>query len=122
MRVTHRVVVKSIYGVWERLVKVLPLHGECVTIQPEDVVGVDFSDSRLEAVVERRKTVVKRVTWLVDWVVTSYPSVVLVTFSDLSPEPDDTILVVFVVPEAGVVGNVVRVPVRVLSAGSGVKV
>ena len=113
---------KSIYGVWERLVKVLPLHGECVTIQPEDVVGVDFSDSRLEAVVERRKTVVKRVTWLVDWVVTSYPSVVLVTFSDLSPEPDDTILVVFVVPEAGVVGNVVRVPVRVLSAGSGVKV
>jgi len=114
--------VEGIYGVWERLVKVLPLHGECVTVQPEDVVRVDLSDSRLKAVVERRKTVVERVAWLVNWVVTSYPSVVLVAFSNLSPEPDDTVLVVFVVPEAGVVGDVVRVPVRVLSAGGGVKV
>lgn len=113
---------KSIYRVRERLVKVLPLHGKCVSIQPEDVVRVNLPDGWLNAVVEGWQTVVERITWLVDRVVAGYPGIVLVTFGDLSPEPNDTILVVLVVPESGVVSNIVRVPVGVLTARRRVKV
>jgi len=114
--------VQGVYRVRKRLVEMLPFHGERVTVQPEDVVRVNFSDSRLEAVVERRKTVMERVTWFVDWVVASYPCVVLVAFGNLSPQPDDSVLVVLVIPEAGIVGDIVRMPIRILSSGGGMQV
>lgn len=41
---------------------------------------------------------------------------------DLGPEPNAAVLVVFVVPEGGMRGGVVGVPVGVLAAGEGVHV
>lgn len=54
-----------------------------------------------------------RVTGLVDGVVACNPVVGGVARGDLDPEPNAAVLVVFVVPEGGVRGGVVRVPVGV---------
>lgn len=113
---------QRIYAVWQRLVKVLPLHRKRVTIKPEYVIGIHLPDCRLESLVERGQPVVLRIARLVDRVVAGHPWVVLVTRRDLLPKPDGAILVVLVVPEGGVVGRVVRVPVAVLTAGNSVHV
>jgi hypothetical protein len=81
------------------------------------VVGIHGPDYRLVAVVEGRETVVEGITGLVNRIIACDPGVVLVVFCNLAPEPDGAVLVVFVVPEGGVGGGVVGVPVRVLAAG-----
>ena len=58
------------------------------------MVGVDFADGGLEAVVERRKADVFWIAGLVERVVAGYPSVVFVAGSDLLPKPDCAVLVV----------------------------
>jgi len=58
------------------------------------VVGVDFADGGLEAVVERRKADVFWIAGLVERVVAGYPGVVLVASGDLLPQPDCAVLVV----------------------------
>ncbi len=63
-----------------------------------------------------------RVAGLVDRVVACDPRVGGVAGGDLRPEPEGAVLVVFVVPESGVRGGVVGVPVGVLAAGEGVHV
>lgn len=63
-----------------------------------------------------------RVAGLVDGIVACDPGVGDVAFCELGPEPDAAVLVVFVVPEGGVGGGVVGVPVGILAAGDGVHV
>ena len=58
----------------------------------------------------------------VERVVTGDPLVVLVVDGELFPQPDDSVLVVLVVPKVGDVPSVIGVPVCVLTAGSGVQV
>jgi hypothetical protein len=104
------------------VLEALPLHGEGVAVEPEDVLGVDGADRGLDAVVEGGQAPVLRVARLVDRVVAGDPGVGLVVCSELLPEPDGAVLVVFVLPEGGVVGAAVAVPVGVLAAGEGVQV
>ena len=99
-----------------------PFHSEGVAVQPEDMVRIDGADSGLEPIIERRQAPVLRVAGLVERVVSRDPGVSTVVSGKLLPEPDSAVLVVFVVPEGGVVSRVVGVPVAVLAAGSGVHV
>ena len=57
-----------------------------------------------------------RVAWFIDGVVACHPGIGLVVCCNLSPEPNASVLVIFVVPEGGVAGGVVGVPVRVLTS------
>jgi hypothetical protein len=84
------------------------------------VVWVDGADGGLDAGVESRQAEVLGIAGFVDGVVTGDPGVVLVAGSDVLPEPEGAVLEVLVVPEGGVVGDVVGVPVLVLAAGEGV--
>lgn len=104
------------------MLKAFPFHGERVTIEPEDVVRVDGTDSGLEAVVKGWETVVKRVAGLVDGVIACDPGVISVVLCDLTPEPDRSVLVVLVVPKRGISSWGIGVPVRVLTPRDGVHV
>lgn len=83
---------------------------------------IDSTDRWLQARIESREASVFRVAGLVDGIVACDPRVRAVAGGDLRPEPDGAILVVLVVPEGGVRGGVVGVPVGVLAAGQGVHV
>lgn len=61
-------------------------------------------------------------TRLVQRIVTSYPCVVLVSRSDLLPQPYGSILMVLEIPKRGVAATRVRMPIRILSSGGGVHV
>jgi predicted nucleotidyltransferase len=63
-----------------------------------------------------------RVAGLIDGVVACNPVVGGVARGDLGPESNAAVLVVFMVPQGGVRGGVVGVPVGVLAAGEGVHV
>lgn len=86
------------------------------------MIGIDFTDLGFDAVVEGWEAVVKRIAGFVDEVVARDPGVGFVAAGDSSPEMDHTVLKVFVVPERGMVGWVVSVPVATLAAGKGVQV
>jgi hypothetical protein len=86
------------------------------------VVGIHSPDYRLVPVIEGGETVVEGITGLVNRIIACDPGVVLIVFCDLAPEPDGAVLVVFVVPERGVGGGVVGVPVRVLAARDGMHI
>lgn len=58
----------------------------------------------------------------VDRIVASHPGVALVPRRNLFPQPDAAILVIFVVPEGGIISHIVGVPVRVLAARNRVQV
>lgn len=113
---------QSVCAIRQHGIEPAPLNREGVSIQPEDVVRVDGADGGFEAGVEGWEADVLRVAGLVDGVVAGDPGVGAVAGGELGPEPDGAVLVVAVVPEGGVVGGVVGVPVRVLAAGEGVHV
>ena len=58
----------------------------------------------------------------IDGVVAGDPGVITVTAGEGFPEVDDAVLEVLVIPEAGVVGGVIAVPMLVLEAGERVEV
>lgn len=62
------------------------------------------------------------VAGLVDGIVACDPGVVFIAVGDLFPKPDAAVLVVLVVPEGGVRGGIVGVPVGILPAGKGVHI
>jgi hypothetical protein len=81
------------------------------------VLAIDLTDRGLDARVEGGQAHVFWIAGLVDGVVAGDPGVGGVAARDLLPEPDCAVLEVEVVPEGGVVGDVVGVPVLVLAAG-----
>ena len=86
------------------------------------MVSVDLPDRIVEAIVVLDKTGVCWFGGFVERVVTSDPPVIFVVGGELFPQPDDSVLMVLMVPEICDVPSVVRVPVCVLAAGSGVQV
>ena len=80
------------------------------------------ADGGFDAVVEGGEAVVFRVARLVERVIARDPGIRLVAGGELLPEPDGAVLEVPVVPEGGVAGRVVGMPVWVLAAWGGVHV
>lgn len=62
-----------------------------------------------------------RIARLIDWIISSHPSI-LVSSSNLLPEPYCTILMIFIVPESRVISNIIGMPIGVLSAWNCVNV
>jgi len=86
------------------------------------VVIVDLPDRIVEAIVVLDQVGVFGFGGFVERVVTGDPPVVFVVGGKLFPQPDDSVLVVLVIPEICDVPSVVGVPICVLTAGSGVQV
>jgi len=95
----------------QRLVEKLPLHGECIPVQPENMLSINFAYRLFESFVKRWQPPVLWIAGLVNRVVSRYPRIPFVAGCDLFPEPDRAVLVVLVVPKGGVVCRVVAVPV-----------
>ena len=79
--------------------EVRKVRGEGVPVEEEHVVGVDGADGVVHGGVEGHDAGVLRVGGLVERVVPGYPFVVFVVLGELGPEPEDAVLVVFVVPD-----------------------
>ena len=118
----YRVIVHCVDTVGQDLVEELPFHCKGVAVQPQDMMGIHLPDCGFEAVIKCWQAVVFRVTGLVDGVEASYPSVILVSSSDLLPQPDCAVLVIFIFPEHGMTCRIVRVPVWILRAWHGMHV
>lgn len=86
------------------------------------MLRVDLANCWDDAVVEGEETSPLRVGRLVHRVVSRYPRVPAVSLSNVLPQVDSTVLEVNVVPEGGVAGRVVGVPILVLAAGQCVDV
>lgn len=71
--------------------------------------------------VEVDETIVVRISGLAQGVIASNPEMVLIMLCEFLPEPDDTVLVIFVEPEGGSMNACVGVPVPVLPTGRGMK-
>ena len=63
-----------------------------------------------------------RIARLIERIVPSNPRIVFVSYRDLLPEPNRSILVIFVIPKCRISGRVVGVPVWVLATGDGMQV
>ncbi len=113
---------KRIYAIWQDLCEATPFHRERVSVQKQDVIWINLADCRLDPLIERRKSDVFWVTRFVDGIIPGDPGIVLISLCELLPEPDSAVLMVFVVPESGVVGWIVRMPVWILAAGDGVHI
>jgi hypothetical protein len=83
---------------------------------------IDGADPGLDAGVEGGETVVQSVAGLVDGIVACDPGIGFVVCGDLFPEPDSAVLKVFVVPEGGIVGATVAVPIGVLTTRKGMEI
>lgn len=70
-------------------------------VKVDGVVGIDLTNGLVDAMVEVDKTSVVGISRLIQGVVTSDPSVVFVMLGEFLPEPDDTVLVIFVEPKSG---------------------
>lgn len=118
------VVVERVHRVGQDgvLVEALPFRGEGVPVQKQDMVRVDLADRLFQAHVERRQADVLRVARLVDQVVAGNPSVGFVPCRDLLPQPDSAVLMVAMIPEGRVGGEVVRMPARRLTARQGMHI
>jgi hypothetical protein len=68
------IVVHGIYTIRQDFFKPTEVHGVCVAIQPEDVVGIDRPNRLLHSTVKLLKPSVVRVCWLVHWIVTDSQS------------------------------------------------
>lgn len=104
------VVVERVNGIGEDMVKGAEVSGEGVPVEPEDVVGVDFPDGGLDAVIEGGETGELGVGGFVEGVVAGYPGVAFVVLCEVLPEPDYTVLEVFLFPELVLARGVVGVP------------
>jgi hypothetical protein len=78
-------------------------------------MGVDGANLGLDAVVECGETIVQLIAGFIDRIVASNPWIRLVVRGDLLPEPYCTVLEVLVVPECGVFGTAIAVPVGILA-------
>lgn len=118
----YRIVMHSINAVRKNLIEAFPLHGERVSIQPQDMIWVNSSDGFLNALIESRKTDVLRIARLIQRVISSNPWIVLVSCCNLLPQPYCPVLMILEIPESSVAGRVIRMPVPVLSTRSGVHI
>jgi len=57
-----------------------------------------------------------RIARLIDRIISSNPRIILVSSSNLLPEPYCTILMIFIVPESRVIGDIIGMLIGVLSA------
>ena len=69
-----------------------------VSVKENGMVWIDSADSRVDFIVEPDESSMLRVGGLVQRVITCDPLVVFVVLRKLFPKPEDTVLVVFVVP------------------------
>ena len=95
---------------------------EGVSVQEQDVVGIDLPDRIVQTIVVLDEADMLWLCGLVERVVTGDPLVGFVVGSELFPQPNHSVLMVLVIPEIGNVPSVVRVPVCVLTAGGGVQI
>lgn len=116
------VIVYRVYRVIEYLCKAGEVHAKCVALKPENVFGINIADSGDDAIVEGEQASPLDVGGFVEGVVSRDPRISLVSLRNNLPQVDDSILEMLVVPEGGVAGRVVGVPILVLAAGSGVEV
>lgn len=75
------------------------VRGESVSIQVDDMFIIDGVDSLDASVVPHLETRVSGIRWLVENVVSCDPRVSFVMFGEFLPEPNGTVLEVFVHPE-----------------------
>ena len=97
---TYSVIMQSIDAIWKDFIKEFPFHGHGVAIKPEDMVWVDRTNGLFYPFVKDWQTPMFWVTWLVDGVVSCNARLVLVMSSKVLPQPDSSILEIFVVPES----------------------
>ena len=93
-----------------------------VSVQEQDVVGIDLPDRIVQTIVVFDETDMFWLCGFVEGVVTGDPLVGFVVGGKLFPQPNYSVLVVLVIPEIGNVPSVVGVPVCVLTAGGGVQI
>jgi hypothetical protein len=93
-----------------------------VALHEEDMVKINPSDRGDDAVVESQQPRPLRVGGLVHGVVACDPGIPLVSTGNVLPKVDDAVLEVNVVPEGGVSGRVVGMPVLILAARAGMQV
>lgn len=86
------------------------------------MVRINIPNCGHNTVVECQQTSPLTVSRLVHGVVTGYPWIALVSSGNMFPQVDRSVLEVFVVPECGVSGRVIAVPILVLSTRQGMKV
>lgn len=86
------------------------------------MVSVDRPDRVVEAIVVLDEAGVFGFGGFIERVVTGDPIIVFVVSGKLFPQPDDSVLVVLVVPEICDVSSVVGVPVCVLATGGSVQI
>jgi hypothetical protein len=90
--------VSSVVPVFVCITKVREVGCEGVAIKEDDMIGILGTNNGVKLVVEFDDASVLRVGGLVEGVVTGNPLVTPVMLSKLSPEPEDTVLIVLVVP------------------------
>jgi len=72
---------------------------ECVSVEENGMLRVNRADGLVNAIVERDYSGMRRIGGFVKWVIASDPLVVNIMLSKFFPEPDCTVLEVFVHPE-----------------------
>lgn len=98
--------------------KMRKIRSECIAVEEDCMIRVDSADGTVDAIIKFDHTGVRGISWFVEGVVPCDPCVVTIVFCELLPEPNNSILEIFVKPECSNMGPVVRVPVVVLSTGS----
>lgn len=81
------------------------------------MIGINVPDCWYNPVIECQETTPFGISRLVHGVVARNPGVALVSPGNMLPEINGSILEVFVIPERGMAGGVVGVPVLVLATG-----
>src|SRR6266566_7909612 len=105
---------RGIDHVGQGLLEHMKVEGVAITLQEENVVGVDGSNGLVEPPVERFNLRFARIGRFIDRVIASHPGVIFVAGSDCLPQMHDSILEVLVLPEKRLVGRIIAMPILVL--------
>src|SRR5690348_8262737 len=90
-----------------------------ISFQKENMVGVNSSNSLVNAAIKRPDLLFAYIAWLVDWIITRYPGVAFIVVGYHFPQMHNAILKVFVLPEQCFMRWVVAVPILILVAWQG---
>ena len=80
------------------------------------MIRIDCTHCLLKARIKSWQANVFWVAWFVDGIIACYPRISSIPRGNLLPQPDYSVLMVFKVPEAAVVGRTISMPIWTLTA------